>query len=1605
MTDYSLAANPWAEPDVALARLLRNRSEAAQAVYRDDPKLVVEHYRQEESFRTSGYRVRQITELIQNAADAISSSGRRGRIEVRLTPNALYCANEGAPFDADGVNALSHAYLSEKRDDQIGRYGLGFKSVLAITTNPQILSRSVSFEFGSDEAGLMMARASKQPKLPILRIPTPLDPSAAFANDEHLQDLGRWATTIVKLPLDRRGAADEHFSSLEVQIRGFRPEFLLFAHSVSALRLSVMAPEQPEYSVEYTCEDLGNGRFTLSDGGSPAEWRVFTALHAPSLSAVAEANEAIVRKRVTISFAAPIVPEPMGSFWANFPLDERTSARGIFNAPWALNEDRTRIDPESRFNAEIVDSFARLFLDSIPLLRTPTLPSSHLDYMPSRPREFEGPIDKALVRRIRNDARWRRLIPDCRGELRHPLEITYPPDCRLMLAEHELFAFAPHTTSRALHPDCFRLGRARSHVKALVYALRAETATHPDDVETMLGQREPDRPFEPVGESLLSLPEWLTQLANSPEETISYCTSAILIASRYRKTDDGRQVETAHFIPAGRCLVSPANRRTVFLPLKGGSPEGFQCVDAELVRNPKVATALRDFGFQPLTASRMLDRRFELARDGGDPSDWRAFWDSVDTVDDLRTWLQRRQIEDKRSIRVENEAGHWVPCGEILRLGALGIGPIDEERALSARFARWGALLEQCGIVTAPVSVEFRKDPLYAAYLEFAHERVVSRGIAGAHPDFSSWRFEGKCFGPVGLVAELASAGRDDEAATWSKALLDIDSNATWKYYDGRNNLGVEVPAPHHWAVVEFGRARTSLGVVATRECVDPALDEYAAVLPVPEASSFSRLSALPKKLDDVPDEVLIDALEHFAPGDEVEIGHRSAARFDLVALRALGRSDRAPSVLLAAVGGRTRAVDAGEVFVVGTPEALVEFATTDLPYVYVDSADDAKILIDAGLRDGDQEATVEVLPESPSAPALIADLFARIRIHLRRRGAEDAQFVVCESIILKDSLRGTTSRATSARQGDVLYIDHDPRPKEARADFLALVNDSFDLRIDQSELNRILENADNAEVQELVRRSHALADDSARLLALVDPSDLRRPALEAAVDALGLPSISDEEMSRLFLSTYGVDSLKELASVIELRHSPYLEVPHRWAGSPETRAFVSKLGFDERFAGQRHPRPRPVETVSAPPQVGDLHDYQEEAVERILPVLGSPTGRAAKALVELPTGSGKTRVAVESLIRALKAGSIAGTGPILWIAQTKELCEQAAQTWILLWQALNSGAPGREPDRRPLSVCRFFEGIMPDEPASDLSVVVATDAMLDQHLDDPAFSWIYSPAAVVVDEAHRAGSTRYHKVFTRLGVDVYHAEHPLLGLSATPFTKSAERSNTIAARFGRNLIVSDSLGGDPIRALQDRGFLARPTHAIIEGARVRFSEAERIEAREKNLLPRTVLDRFGSDRRRNARIVDHVLATAKELSNAGRRPSILVFMPSVLSAQAIAAALTYRGMTAASVSGDSSGWHRRFVVEAFRTGEIEVLVNCDVLTQGFDAPRINALYVAKPTLSQANYVQMVGRGLRGPHNGGSESCLVVDLEDTIRNGIDIDLAYRDFESFWEPRS
>ncbi|MFD7611862.1 sacsin N-terminal ATP-binding-like domain-containing protein [Streptomyces sp. NPDC059828] len=178
---------------------------ASPARFREDANA-------EEDLALGGYRDRLIVELAQNAADAAARAGVPGRLRLTLHGGTLVAANTGAPLDATGVESLSTLRASAKREhDQraVGRFGVGFAAVLAVSDEPAVVGRHGGVRWSLAEArGLAAQAAQGSPGLgdelrrrdghvPLLRLPLPAEGTAPDGYD-----------TVVILPL-RDGTAED----------------------------------------------------------------------------------------------------------------------------------------------------------------------------------------------------------------------------------------------------------------------------------------------------------------------------------------------------------------------------------------------------------------------------------------------------------------------------------------------------------------------------------------------------------------------------------------------------------------------------------------------------------------------------------------------------------------------------------------------------------------------------------------------------------------------------------------------------------------------------------------------------------------------------------------------------------------------------------------------------------------------------------------------------------------------------------------------------------------------------------------------------------------------------------------------------------------------------------------------------------------------------------------------------------------------------------------------------------------------------------------------------------------------------------------------------
>jgi len=97
-----------------------------------------------------------------------------------------------------------------------------------------------------------------------------------------------------------------------------------------------------------------------------------------------------------------------------------------------------------------------------------------------------------------------------------------------------------------------------------------------------------------------------------------------------------------------------------------------------------------------------------------------------------------------------------------------------------------------------------------------------------------------------------------------------------------------------------------------------------------------------------------------------------------------------------------------------------------------------------------------------------------------------------------------------------------------------------------------------------------------------------------------------------------------------------------------------------------------------------------------------------------------------------------------------------------------------------------------------------------------------------------------------------------------------------------------------------------------------------------------------------------------------------------------LAARLSLSGIRARSVSGDTDRSSRSDAVRALRDGEVGVICNAQVFTTGFDAPKVDLILISWAVTSPVRFMQTIGRGLRGPKNGGTSNCRILTVEDNI---------------------
>lgn len=408
--------------DVFDTAALRSRVLAAWSA---SPARFREDANAEDELARGAYRDRVVVELAQNAADAGARAGEPVRLLLRLGGSTLVAANTGAPLDATGVEGLSTLRASAKRDDgTVGRFGVGFAAVLAVTDEPRALTAS--------GGGVRWSRAEA------LR--------AAGSVPELAAELTRRgeAVPVLRLPFPATGVVPEGYdTAVELPLRAdaVAPVRRLLTEIDDALLLALPWLGELVVDVDGESRRLSAGApVPLADGLverriGARTWRLATRTGVAPDRLVADRPfeersrpgwSATVAVPVSsddggVRAPAPLPPSLPAVVHAPTPTDDRTGLPVLVVAGLPLDSSRRRVvtGPLLDHLAERVgEVYARLVASFVPAAPGPAV----LALVPG-PLGLEA-VDAVLHRAVRTALAATPFVPGVAGELLRPTEVT-----------------------------------------------------------------------------------------------------------------------------------------------------------------------------------------------------------------------------------------------------------------------------------------------------------------------------------------------------------------------------------------------------------------------------------------------------------------------------------------------------------------------------------------------------------------------------------------------------------------------------------------------------------------------------------------------------------------------------------------------------------------------------------------------------------------------------------------------------------------------------------------------------------------------------------------------------------------------------------------------------------------------------------------------------------------------------------------------------------------------------------------------------------------------------------------------------------------------------
>ena len=337
---------------------------------------------------------------------------------------------------------------------------------------------------------------------------------------------------------------------------------------------------------------------------------------------------------------------------------------------------------------------------------------------------------------------------------------------------------------------------------------------------------------------------------------------------------------------------------------------------------------------------------------------------------------------------------------------------------------------------------------------------------------------------------------------------------------------------------------------------------------------------------------------------------------------------------------------------------------------------------------------------------------------------------------------------------------------------------------------------------------------------------------------------------------------------------------------------------------------------------------YQQEAIQAIEAGLSRGITRP---LLSLPTGTGKTVIFSQVIDRR------SSKGRSLIICNREELLTQSQSKVGIVSPNLSTGI------------------IKAESNQFDRDVLIASIQTLSR--PNRLRQLPSDISTIIIDEAHHSCADSYKNVLEHLGS--FRDDNPplTLGVTATPLRLDRKNLNDIFQEvvFEKNILEMIVAGYlCDLKAMQvkldiDFNKLRRVDGDFVEKE---VSQAM-IEAKAPALIAEKV-SKFASNRK------------------------TIIFCPNVDLSHKVAKCCQDLGLAAQAIDGTLDSQTRKEILQRFEAGSLSVLVNCNLLCEGFDCPRVDAIVMARPTKSKSLYMQCLGRGTR--LHPDKANCLIIDL-------------------------